>query len=544
MHYSQDIISNPTATIYTKAQRRNPLPNKSTTPRRLAALGYSLLVALFATSNTQAEEEKRCVMFERADVVNLDSTAVPTAFQRTEITDAQGRKIQGQWVAIDRKSKMVKFRRTDGKEFDIPMASLSAIDRRYAELETGYVWQIDPMPTAVDIVKEDILAFDSMDDTHVHLRCVYPKDPSVPYVPEFQINLLTDKDRALIKQKTGRELPVLPRPQPDRASRAWNYPRPLFGHEVPKFTPAYFPATLKLMRATYTPQEMLDAVRVRTWNTSFIHEYFRQKYDEAEDNQKSGTKSLADILEIISSAPSPANETKSIKPLIAKLKLVPYSEKVPRDPAEPLRFIRDGRSVLSQPGAPIDGELQAFFFMSQYLRLTANKPAVPLGTLLENTPYRFTGVGQIIEGKQTDVPPEQRRKFYTRENILPGIEKTFGYKGWKVFVPLVKSYLKPDDAEQALLGQLTAELIRQQIRNGCPVYARKIAKDQSPEVNGTQLIITGFTAQMGKPLMYEAISIKGSIWGNDPYTGEYEVTETSLPESGVMPSSVTFLEKP
>jgi len=510
----------------------------------MAAFIYSLVVAFIATTNTHAEEEKRCVMFERTDLVNLDSTAVPVSFQRTEITDAQGRKIQGQWVAIDRKSKMVKFRRTDGKEFDIPMASLSAIDRRYAELETGYVWQIDPMPTPVDIVKEDIMSFESMDDTHVHLRCVFPKDPSVRYVPEFQINLLTDKDRALIKQKTGRELPVLPRPQPDHASRAWNYPRPLFGHEVPEFTPAYFPATLKLMRATYTPQEMLDAVRVRTWNTSFIHEYFRQKFDEAEDNQKSGTKSLADILEIIGSEPSPANEAKSLKSVITKLKLMPYSEKVPRDPAEPLRFIRDGRSILSQPGVPIDGELQAYFFMAQYLRLSSNKPAIPLATLLENTPYRFTGVGQIIDGKQTDVPPEQRRKFYPRENILPGIEKTFGYKGWKVFAPVVKSYLKPDDAELAFLGQLTAELIRQQIRNGCPVYARKIAKDQSPEVNGTQLIITGFTAQAGKPLMFEAISIKGSIWGNDPYTGEYDVAEASLPESEVMPSSVTFLEKP
>lgn len=511
---------------------------------RLAILALPLVSFTLTASGAETEEVKRCFMFERADYVSLAGKEIPEFHKRKQITDTQKRSIKGEWVAIDRANKNVKFHRTDGKDFDIAMTNLAPDDRRYAELETGYIWQIDPLPTPVDIVKEDILAFDSMDDTHVHLRCVFPKNPSVRYVPKFQINLLTEKDRVLIKEKTGREFPMLPRPEPDRGSGAWKFPRPLFGHDVPKFTPSYYPETMRLMNKSYTPQEMVDAVRAHTMNSAFIHELNQMTFDEAEPERKAGTKSLAEILKIIGEVPSPGTEQKSIKPLIASYKLSMYEEMVPRDPAEPERFIRDERSILAQPGVPIDGELQAFQFMCQYLRLNSNMKKIPLSTLLENTKQSFSGVNYTSNGVQVEYPPEQRRKIYYSNDILTGIEKTYGYRSWKVFIPeKFRDYYKPGVAVRKFHDQLTAELIRQHIRDGKPVYARKTEDQSDHRCHGTQLVITGFKAEANKPLMFETISINGSIWGADPNTGEYQVTEAMVPESELDSMYVTFLER-
>ncbi len=508
-------------------------------------LAVSLFSIWIGTSSAENEEEKRALMFERSDFVNLADKEVPEFHKREEITDKQGRAIEGEWVAIDRKSQKVKFRRTDGKEFDIGMAVLAPQDRRYAELETGYLWQIDPLPTPVDLIKEEIIAFDSMDDTHIRLRCVFPNDASVDYAPKFQINLLTDNDRAKIKAKTGREFVILPRPEPDRASPGWKYPSPLFGREVPMFSESYYPGTLKLMFQTYSAHEIVDAVRTHTMNSAFIHEYNQLTFDEAEPEKKAGTKSLTEILEIIGEVPSPNVEEKSIKPIIAKFKLALYEEKVPRDPAEPLRIIRGDRSVLSQPGVPIDGELQAFFYMSQTLHLKSNKAKIPLEALLVNTPYRFSGVGHTINDKNINYPPEQRRKFYWSGAIQPGIEKTFGFKSWQVFFPeKMRNYLRPGQAMRDFFDQLNIELIRHHIRNGMPVYARKKTEESEHIGHGTQLIITGFKVADGKPLMFEVISIKGSIWDSDPDTGEYQISETMIPYSELDTVSVTYLEIP
>ena len=509
-----------------------------------AVVVMPLVSSLITTSHAQNDQEKRSFMFERFEHVGLVDKEIPEFHKRDQVTDTQGRSIKGQWIAIDRKNNKVKFRRTDGKEYDIDMANLAPQDRRYAELETGYFWQMDPPPTPIDIIKEDILAFDSMDATHIHLRCVNPNDPSILYVPKFQLNMLTSRDRALIKEKTGKDVPILPRPKPDGSTFGWKYPRPVFGHQVPKFTPSYFSATLGLMHQTFSLQEMVDSVRARTLTSAFIHEFFQFKWDEAEPEKKLGTKPLADILKILGETPSPEVETKSIKPKIAELKLSPYEEKVPRDPAQPLRFIRGDRSILSQPGIPIDGELQAYQFIAQFLRLSANQPRIPLATLLENTKQSFTGVGHIIDGRQTDVPPEQRRKFYMNHDILPGIEKTHGYKGWRVFVPLYQTQSRAEGLELEFIHQWTLELIRQHIRKGSPVYARMNAYNQEMRNNGTQLVIIGFKAEKGKPLMFETIGIKGSLSGGDTNIGEYQVTEAFIPESEVATSTVTFLEVP
>ncbi len=526
-------------------------PNKNVNARKstrwisAVILALPIVSTLITVTNAETEEVKRAYMFERTDYVNLADKEIPEFHKRKEITDTQKRTIKGEWISIDRKNKTVKFRRTDGKEFDLLIVNLAPHDRRYAELETGCLWQIDPLPTPVDLIQEDILAFIEMDDTHVHLRYVNPNDPSKPYESKFQVNLLTDKDRAIIKQKTGREFPVMPRPAPDGNRRYWKYPRAIFGHEVPKFTPSYYPATLRLMRKTYTPEDMVDAMRTRTMTSAYIHEFYQLQYDGADSAKKSGAKSLADILKIIGETPSPLTEEKSIKANITKFKLALYEEKVPRDPAEPERFIREDRSIFAQPGVPIDGELQAFHFMGQYMRLASNKPKIPLATLLENTKQQFTGVGYTSGGQTITFPPEQRRKLYSSNDILTGIDKTYGFKGWKIFIPeKFRTYHKPGEATQEFFEQLTCELIRQNIRDGKPVYARKRGSETEHRSHGTQLVITGFKVEPGKPLTFEAISIKGSIWGNDSETGEYQIAETTVPITEVDSMTVTFLEVP
>ena len=93
-------------------------------------------------------------------------------------------------------------------------------------------------------------------------------------------------------------------------------------------------------------------------------------------------------------------------------------------------------------------------------------------------------------------------------------------------------------------NQLTIELIRHQIRHGKPVYARKKISETESQINGTQLVITGFKAETGKPLMLEALGIKGSIWANDPETGEYKISETMIPEADLETFIVMFLDEP
>lgn len=82
----------------------------------------------------------------RPEIVNIGALEIPEAYKRKKIIDAKGRAITGQWLVIDRRIQSVKFRREDGKEFDIPFANLCEPDRRYAELETGITPNIgDPI---------------------------------------------------------------------------------------------------------------------------------------------------------------------------------------------------------------------------------------------------------------------------------------------------------------------------------------------------------------------------------------------------------------
>lgn len=313
----------------TDRPNKNVIARKPTRWIASAVLALPMVTSFITVSSAQTEEVKRAFMFERTDHVNLADKEIPEFHKRKEITDTQKRTIKGEWISIDRKSKTVKFRRTDGKESDLSIATLAPHDRRYAELETGCLWQIDPLPTPIDLIQEDILAFVEMDGTHVHLRYVNPNDPSAPYKAKFQVDLLTDKDRAIIKEKTGREFPIMPRPAPDGNHIYWKYPRHVFGHEVPKFTPSYYPATLRLMKQSYTPEDMVDAVRTRTMTSAYIHEFYQIQFDLADPAKKSGTKSLADILKIIGETPSPLTEDISIKANITKFKLTLYEEKVP-----------------------------------------------------------------------------------------------------------------------------------------------------------------------------------------------------------------------
>jgi len=114
-----------------------------------------------------------------------------------------------------------------------------------------------------------------------------------------------------------------------------------------------------------------------------------------------------------------------------------------------------------------------------------------------------------------------------------------------VFFPeKMRNHLRPGQAMRDFFDQLNIELIRQHIRNGIPVYARKKINKTDHRSHGTQYVITGFKAEVDKPLMFEVISIKGSIWDSDPDTGEYQITETMIPESELDTTFVAYLEIP
>jgi hypothetical protein len=526
-----------------------PSPNTTTTMKSehypIAAHHFSTKIAitLLFTAWTscfmqaQQREEKRAVMFERTDYVSLEGKTIPELHKRSKISDSQNRSIEGEWVSIDRKNKKVKFRRTDGKEFEIGMDNLSSRDRRYAELETGNLWEIDNL-SEFGIIREQIIGFESMDDKHVRLYMKNVNDPSAPLNKFFPIDQLTEKDRALIKEKTGRDLVV-----PDKPAVQYS-PSLVFGRPVPKYERQYFVATMSLINLTFTPKEMADSVITRTMTSAFIHQYYNSSYEEADEREKIYGKPLADVLKIIGEEPSPLTEQQSIKPLIAKHKLALYEEKVPRDPAEPERVTKDGRTVYSQPGVPIDGELQALHFMAQLVRVSVGKPKVALATLLENTNQGITVMKRKKgAGAKAALAPEQRRKFYYTPDVLEGIEKSHGFKAWRIFVlDRDRHHHRQEGAVRTFFEQLTHELIRKNIRDGKPVYVRKMNDKTEPKTHGTQLVITGFKAEAGKPVIYEAISIKGSIHDNDPYTGEYEVTETTLPETELDCLSAVFLD--
>ena len=516
--------------------KTHPIKSKRRSPSITTTIGVAILsTCLTATGLAQPEEEKRAIMFERTDYVSLEGKAIPEIHKRNKIADSQNRSIEGEWIAIDRKNKKVKFKRTDGKEFEISMENLSFRDRRYAELETGNLWQID---NETGIIQEQIIAFHSMDDKHVYFYVANTKDPETPHSKFYRIDQLTDRDRALIKEKTGRELIV-----PDKPAVPHN-PSLVFGRPVPKFERTYFVATMGLMNMAFTHKEMADSVITRTMTSAFIHQYYNSSYEEAEDREKKNGKPLADVLKIIGEEPSPLTEERSLKPMIAKHKLTIYEEKVPRDPAQPEKLTKDGRTVFAQPGVPIDCELQAHHFMCQLVRLSAGKPKVALATLLENTNQGYTGMTRTKSGgAKVASPAEQRRKIYLSQDVMDGIEKTHGIKPWRIFVmDRDKLHHRREGGLRMFFEQLTCELIRKQIRDGKPVYARKLSGKNEPNTHGTQLVITGFKAEEGKPLMLEAISITGSVHGNDPHTGEYEVTETTLPESELDCLSTVFLE--
>jgi hypothetical protein len=518
--------------------KTHPIKSKRTSPDIANPIAVAILsTSLIVTGLAQPEQEKRAIMFERVDHVSLEGKEIPDLHKRTEITDSQNRSIKGEWVAIDRKNRKVKFRREDGKDFEIGMDNLSSRDRRYAELENGILWQIDN-PDEIGIIREKIIGFESMDEKNVHFYIENSDDPSIPMRKFYRIDQLTDRDRDLIKEQTGRELVV-----PEKPAVHYNSSL-IFGQPVPKYERRYFVATIGFMGITFTPKEMADSVITRTMTSAFIHEYYNSSYIEAEDREKKNSKPLADVLRIIGEEPSPLTEARSIKPLIAKHKLSLFEEKVPRDPAQPERITKDGRTVYSQPGVPIDGQLQALHFMVQLVRLSSGKPKVALASLLENTNHGIT-VMTRRKGAGANVVPaaDQRRKIYSTPDVMQGIEKAHGIKPWRIFI--LDRDLHHHRKEGGLFlffQQLTGELIRNQIRDGKPVYVRKLSEENAPRTHGTQLVITGYKAEAGKPVMYEAISIKGSTHDNDPYTGEYEVTETTLPETELDCLSAVFLD--
>ena len=76
------------------------------------------------SKNKSAQEITTCI-----NLIDALPPAPPAFFQSREITDTNGRKLSG--TILEKSETAIKFRKSDGKEFDIPIKNLSAADQQF-----------------------------------------------------------------------------------------------------------------------------------------------------------------------------------------------------------------------------------------------------------------------------------------------------------------------------------------------------------------------------------------------------------------------------
>jgi len=467
-------------------------------------------------------------MFKRTDIVTLHDKQIPDEYKRNKIIDAKGRVLKGEWLEINRKSKVVKFRRTDGKEFDIAFTDLCERDRRYAELETGYAWNIgekppvpknliyfhpkdQTIPSPIKVVintipKDEISAAEMVGKDTVRVTVKYgkPRSEELTKTTDLPVNLLTENDRAVIKAATNLEVPVLPRPAWSKENAKYWVdqeikiengqtvysgiiyhfvePMPVFkpdhvARDIPIFTTAWAG-----MNEQFTPEEIYDHIRVRTLTSDFIYKYCNYQ-SQIKGNQSRTTKPLAEVMQMLADA-EPTKERVSLKADIQKSGVRLFEEKTPREEVGKPKF--DGPN-----DPPMDGELQAYHFIAQYKSVTSGKPKIPFENTFKNSSpmlvSTINGPGHL--------------EFVG--NRAGAVGKTFAFKIWAA------PYFGSADS----VDIFKSKVIRHHIRHNQPVFVGQ---------NNGFAILTGFTIEPGKEATYDAIMLDG------PKSGS-QVSSTNLP---------------
>ncbi len=523
--------------------------------KSISQIILTIWVASHFAAQAQTKEDdqsKVWPMFRRMDVVTLHDKQIPDEYKRYRITDSKGRVLEGEWLEIDRKNKIVKFRRTGGKEFDIPFAELCEIDRRYAELETGYLWDIGETPPVphnliiptpkdhLDFPPEQIVINSFTNDqiikaemvgeetVRVTVKHVSPtKKESTETATDLPVKYLTASDRDMIKKATNLEVPVVARPAWTKENYkywvSWDpkeytdgkrgrgriqyhfyEPTPVFRPEqtftfmnrpMPVFVTAWGGMTKQ-----YSTDEIYDHLRVKTLTSDFIYkysDYLRQQKQQG--SRCAAYKSLQQVMEMLVDA-EPTKERVSLKAKIDKSAVKLFEEQTPTE--------LPGKPKVGEPnGPPLDGRLQGYLYIAQYLHVSKGKAKIPLADFLSNMEIRQIGRGDGRAGFLS----------FDEDEIHKSLEKTFGLKAWSV--PGLYSGRQNRNLED-FNKLLSWKIVRQQIRNSQPVIVFK---------NEGYAIITGFTTEPGKETTYDAYMLDGaSTLGNMNGTNlPYKVSEKS-----------------
>jgi len=506
-------------------------------------------VASHCVAQAQTKEEdqsKVWPMFRRMDVVTLHDKQIPDEYKRNRITDSKGRVLEGDWLEIDRKQKIVKFRRKDGKPFDIAFGELCERDRRYAELETGLMWDIGEKPpvphnliipspkdrldfppeqivmnsfTNDQIIKAEMVGEETVRVTVKHISPT--KKESTETATDLPVKYLTASDRDMIKKATNLEVPVVERPAWSKEnSKYWvswdpkeyadgkrgrgriQYhfyePTPVF---MPEHTFTFMNRQMPVfitawggMNKQFTLDEIYDHLRVKTLTSDFIYKYSEYRHQQKQQgSRRAPYKSLPEVMKMLADA-EPTKERVSLKPKIDQSKVKPFEEKTPTE--------LPGKPKVGEPnGLPLDGRLQGYFYIAQYLHVSKGKAKESLADLLSSMEIRQIG---RYNGKPGFLS-------FDDDEIHKGIEKTFGYKTWSI--PSFYNGWQNRNLEE-FHRLLSWKIVRQQIRNNQPVLIYK---------NDGFAILTGFTSEPGKETTYEAYMLDGVT------SLAVEINDTNLP---------------
>lgn len=492
-------------------------------------------------------------MFKRTDIVTLHDKQIPDEYKRTSITDTKGRILKGDWLEIDRKSKVVKFRRTDGKEFEIAFADLCERDRRYAELETGYAWNIgekppvpknliffhpkdqtirSPINVVINTITKDEISTAELvgkDTVRVTVKYGKPRTEELTKTTDLPVNLLTENDRAVIKAATNLEVPVLPRPAWSKENAKYWVDQEVrnengqtvysgiiyhFGEPMPTFKPEHVSGDIPIfttawagMNKQFTPEEIYDHLRVKTLTSDFIYKYcnYQSQITKFKWNLK---RPLAEVMQMLADT-EPTKERVSLKADIKKSGVVLFEEKTPSEEV--------GKPKHGLNGPPLDGKLQAYHFIAQYKSVTSGKAKSPLSALLKNL-----AVMEI--GRQG----EPNFLSFLDFAIYEAIEKTFGFKIWAA------PYFGSGRSEDICKDIFTWKVIRHHLRHNQPVFVGQ---------NNGYAILIGFTTEPGKEATYDAIMLDGAKRVTDASTTNlpYKVHEkTNVKSSDFITYDGTF----
>jgi hypothetical protein len=472
-------------------------------------------------------------MFKRTDVVTLHDKQIPDEYKRNRITDTKGRVLEGDWLEIDRKQKIVKFRRKDGNQFDIAFGDLCANDRRYAELETGYQWntgekppvphnliipspkdRLDQPPEQIALnafANDHIIAAKMIGEETVQVTVKHDKPKATgetSTTTDLPVKYLTASDREMIKNATNLDVPVIARPAWTKEnSKYWvsweNVPladgrtgrsriQYQFYEPMPTFKPEHVAGRIPMfitvwaqMNAQYSLEEIYDHLRVKTLTSDFIFKFcnYRQQLNlnERRSDKPKNEKTLAEVMKMLADV-EPTQEKVSLTAKIEKSGLKLFDEKTPSEEVGKPKF-GNANSL------PLDGHLQSYYFIAQYLNLANGKPKVPFANFFGNVTTRPIGRSG---GGATGFLSFDMDEVYKR------IEKTFGIKPWSI--PNFDNGWQKRNLRE-FHDLLAWKLIRYHLRHNQPVFVYH---------EKGYAILTGYTIEPGKETTYEAIMLDGA----------------------------------